>query len=120
MAKNIRSKEIKIENNLLREVAKELRNIYGDKLKKIILYGSYARKSNVEGSDIDIMVLVDMEPAELKKLQDKVLDISIELTTRYGMVISIIDNNYNYFYQWVDALPFFNNVNREGVVIYGG
>ncbi len=68
---------------------------------------------------MDIMVLVDMDQKELKKVHDQVLDVTITLTTRYGIVLSIIENNYNYFYEWVDVLPFFKNVEREGIEIYG-
>lgn len=117
------NKTISVEKNglddLLYELNKELKDIFGNKLKKIILYGSYATKKNDEGSDLDIMVLVDMDQEELKKIRDRVLDVTIKLTTQYGIVLSIIENNYNYFYEWVDVLPFFKNVEREGIEIYG-
>lgn len=41
-----------------------------------------------------------------------------DLTTRYGIVLSIIENNYDYFYDWAKTLPFFTNVIKEGVNIY--
>ena len=40
---------------LLREVSHASSKLYGDKLNKIILYGSYARGDQTEESDIDIM-----------------------------------------------------------------
>ncbi len=104
---------------LILDLEKGLKDIYGDKLKKILLYGSYARGDNEEGSDLDIMILLDTNEREIKKQQDRVLDIVVDLTTRYGIVISVIENNYNYFYDWVDVLPFFANIEREGVNIYG-
>ena len=104
---------------LLSDLEKRLKSIYDNKLKKILLYGSYARGDNVEGSDVDIMVLVDMEEGEIKKQQDKVLDTVVDLTTQYGVVLSIIENNYSHFYNWADTLPFFSNIEREGVNIYG-
>lgn len=104
---------------LLQELEKNLEDIYGNKLRKIILYGSYARGNYDEGSDLDVMVLVDMDETEIKKKRDEILDVTVDLTTRYGIVLSIIENNYNYFYDWLDVLPFFTNVEREGVSIYG-
>lgn len=104
---------------LLLDLEKRLKSIYDNKLKKILLYGSYARRDNVEGSDVDIMVLVDMEEREIKKQHDQVLDTVVDLTTQYGVVLSIIENNYSYFYNWADVLPFFSNIEREGVNIYG-
>jgi len=115
---NIRSEKFRIEN-LFCEIEQELKKIFGSKLKKIMLYGSYARKSNDQSSDLDIMVLVDMDQEEIKKNHEKVLDVTVDLTTRYGIVLSIIENNYNYFYEWIDVLPFFKNVEREGIELYG-
>lgn len=106
-------------NELLHELENELKNIFGEKLKKIIMYGSYARGRNDEGSDLDIMVLVDMDEGEIKRKRDKVLDLTVDLTTRFGIVLSIIENNYDYFYDWIEVLPFFTNVEREGVNLYG-
>ena len=104
---------------LLSDLEKRLKEIYDNKLKKVLLYGSYARGDNVEGSDVDIMVLVDMEDKEIKRQHDKILDTVVDLTTQYGIVLSIIENNYDHFYKWADVLPFFSNIEREGVNIYG-
>lgn len=103
---------------LLNELQGELRNIFGAKLKRIIMYGSYARGSNDEGSDLDIMALVDMDDEEIRSKRDQVLDLTVDLTTRYGVVLSIIENNYDHFYNWVDVVPFFLNVEREGIELY--
>ncbi len=88
-------------------------------MKKVFLYGSYARGDNAEGSDLDVMVLVDMDEKGIKGQREKLLDIIVSLTTKYGIVLSIIENNYKYFYDWVNVLPFFSNIKREGVSIYG-
>ena len=40
-------------------LVKGLRDIYGDKLVSILLYGSFARKTNTKESDIDIAVLLN-------------------------------------------------------------
>lgn len=109
-----------VASSVLAELEKHLRIIYGDKLKKIVLYGSYARNDQDSDSDMDIMVLLDMSEQEIKKRHDQVLDLIVELTTRYGVVVSIIGNNHDYFYEWLETLPFFKNVYSEGVEIYGG
>lgn len=103
---------------LLEELIKELKIIYGDKLKRIILYGSYARGQENEGSDLDIMVLVSTSEKEIKRKRDKVLDLTVDLTTRFGIVLSIIENNHDYFYEWLPVLPFFASVEKEGVNLY--
>jgi predicted nucleotidyltransferase len=105
---------------VLSEIGSSLKKIYGSKLKKIILYGSYARGKQEEGSDLDIMALLDMEEAEIKRYSEQVLDLAVDLTTRYGIVVSIQENNIEFFNEWVDTLPFFNNVLSQGVELYAG
>ncbi|MEQ8171889.1 MAG: nucleotidyltransferase domain-containing protein [Candidatus Eremiobacterota bacterium] len=105
--------------DIISELKVSLKSIFGDKLRQIILFGSYARQEQDEGSDMDIMVLLDIEEKEIQKYRDKILDIIVELTTSYGCVISIIENNYTYFYDWVDYMPFFTSVRNEGINIYG-
>ena len=57
-------------NNILDKLAASLKSVYGTKLKAVILYGSVARGTATPDSDIDIMVLVDSSPEELKKYAD--------------------------------------------------
>ena len=53
---------------ILTDIKKSLKKIYKDGLKAVILYGSYARVDATEGSDIDIIVL-------LEKVEDPVTEI---------------------------------------------
>jgi predicted nucleotidyltransferase len=105
--------------NILSDLKKKLNEIFGYKLIEIILYGSYARNEHNEESDMDIMVLLNMNEEEIKKYHNIVLDIIVDLTTQYGVVLSIIENNVDYFYEWLDIMPFFSNVKNEGIQIYG-
>ena len=57
--------------NLLDQYTEILQKIYGKHLKKVILYGSYARGDYRDDSDIDIMILVDMSDIELKSYGEK-------------------------------------------------
>ena len=45
---------------VLKKYVEDVHKIYGDKLRTIILYGSYARGDFGPDSDIDIMILVDL------------------------------------------------------------
>ena len=44
---------------LLDELKKELVRVYGEQLKGVYLYGSYARGDNQPGSDVDVMIVLD-------------------------------------------------------------
>lgn len=99
---------------ILEEAKKKLQEIYGDRLKGVILYGSYARGEAVEGSDIDLLVLLDkvVSPVdELERCSQKIH----QLDFLYDMVISIIPldiEQYN-----TRRLPLILNVKREGIPI---
>lgn len=99
---------------ILKETKKKLKAIYGDKLKDIVLYGSYARGDFTEGSDIDLIILLkDMkEPiAERKKYFDAIW----ELDLKHDTVISIIpfrEEEYR-----TRRLPLVLNAKREGFSI---
>jgi predicted nucleotidyltransferase len=47
-----------IDSSLLNETLSTLRSIYGERLAKIILYGSYARGEQTPESDIDLLVVL--------------------------------------------------------------
>ena len=46
-------------NVIMYKFAQQIRSIFGDSLKKVVVYGSYARGDYQKNSDIDIMILVD-------------------------------------------------------------
>ena len=52
---------------LLDQYTEILRKIYGNHLKTVILYGSYARGDYKADSDIDIMILLDLSDMDIKQ-----------------------------------------------------
>ena len=52
---------------ILQEFVAEMEKVFATSLKKIILYGSYARGDYDDESDVDIMIMVDMSREELSK-----------------------------------------------------
>lgn len=47
---------------ILKKVTSASVQLYGKRLNKIILYGSYARGDYTDESDIDIMIVLNCEP----------------------------------------------------------
>lgn len=86
---------------------------------KIILYGSYARGDYSENSDIDIMVLTTLTDSEIERVESKIYDLAFDFLMDYGVDISVVIKNENQFNYWLGALPFYNNVQREGMVLNG-
>ena len=106
-------------NELLQKVAEHSKEVFGDKLKSVILYGSYARGDYDEESDIDVMIMVDLPPEELARYREIVIDYCVDLNIEHLVVIMPKLQSLPLFEQWKNALPLYQNVIREGVVVYG-
>jgi len=103
--------------DIISEFSAELRKILGENLSKIILYGSYARGDYHKSSDVDVMILVTLSAAEIKKIENTIFDYAFELELEYGIDISPIIKNEEHYKYWVDTLPFYRNIEHEGVVV---
>ena len=104
-------------HNIVYQFAKQLREIYGDELKKVVVYGSYARGDYQKNSDVDIMILVDADDYEIKKRFNLVCDLAFDYELEYGVVISPLFKNEEHFKKWSETLPFYRNVKQEGVTV---
>lgn len=100
------------------KVREIMQDIFGNKLQKVILYGSYAREEQEIYSDMDIMVLVDMDEGTLVHYDAEVFDRTYELTQEYSILLSVMAKSTAHFQQWIDVLPFYNNISIEGVEFY--
>lgn len=87
-------------HNIIYNFAKQIKEIYGDSLKKIVVYGSYARGDYQENSDIDVMILVDVSDAEIKKRFNLVCDLAFDYEMDYGVIISPLVKNEEHFIKW--------------------
>ena len=110
----------KIVENAIQEFVNKVNELLGNRAKKIILYGSYARGDFNEGSDIDIMILTDLTDDEINQYRDKIVDIAydIEWKNNFDIYLSPLLKNLDKFNYWLEALPFYMNVHKEGVVLY--
>jgi len=106
-------------NNILTPYINEIAKIFGNKLKRVILYGSYARGDYNKNSDIDIMILVDMNDEQIKQYFDDVCNLSFEFNLEYDIILSPVIQDINQFNYWLPAIPFYQNVASEGVVLNG-
>ena len=106
-------------NKIISEFIEEVKELLGDRLKKIILYGSYARGDYNKSSDIDIMILTDLNTDEIREYSIKIWEKCADIEIDKGVVISpLIRNIYN-FESWIDVKPFYMNIVNEGVVLVG-
>lgn len=104
--------------SMLKELSEMLLAVYGSKLKSVILYGSAARGTAGSESDVDILVLIDGTDQELRNYEDKLGDVSTDISIKYFKVLSIVDVSYQEYLDWQEISPFYRNVSEEGVVLY--
>ncbi|MCP5104977.1 MAG: nucleotidyltransferase domain-containing protein, partial [bacterium] len=79
---------------------------FGVALKEIILYGSYARDRHTHESDLDIMFLFDESEEEIIKYRDRIVDIMVDLSLKYDVVVSITESSVRNFNSYVSYIPF--------------
>ena len=99
--------ELKI---VLQEVENASKQLYGDKLNKIILYGSYARGDNTEESDIDIMIILDGDIDDVKKMRSLTAEMASNISIEQEVFLSIVLRDKKHFEDSLDFLPFYQNI----------
>ncbi len=97
---------------LMKELKDGLVRIYGDRLKGVYLYGSYARGDYRPGSDVDVMILLkDYKNyfEELRRSTELASDISLEYdVTVSRLIIKEV--------QWQQSdMPVLRNIHKDGV-----
>ena len=98
---------------ILKEFKQKTAELYGTRLKKIVLYGSYARgQANDEHSDIDLAIVLDGDISPGKEI-DRMIDIITDINLDYGVLLSVYPVSEN-DYRSVNS-PLLLNVRREGI-----
>ena len=105
--------------NLIKQYVNEIKQIYGTHLRQIILYGSYARGDFRPDSDIDIMILLDLSDLELKAYSQKLSYMTYDFNMDYNVDIKPIAKSEAHFNKWIVNYPFYSNIHKEGVILYG-
>jgi len=99
---------------ILKHLKQELTKVYNKDLASLILYGSQARNDFVEGSDIDILILLNNEIkpiAEIRKINGILSDISLE----FNKIISCVFMSKDRYEQ--EKSPLVLNIKKEGIVL---
>lgn len=104
---------------LLEQYISEIKKIYGLHLQKVILYGSYARGDFRPDSDIDIMILLDMSDLDLKAYSQRLSYMTYDFNMDHDLDIKPIAKSKAHFEKWIENYPFYSNIHKEGVILYG-
>ena len=99
--------------SIAQAVKSELQNLYGDRLAKLILYGSFARGDQHEGSDVDFLVVLKDENikigTELRFMNSVLYDLDMRFNTTISAHPTTLQRYTNSDYLY------YQNVRREGV-----
>ncbi len=105
-----------LSDDLKKELVKGLTNIFQNNISMIILYGSVARNEATDESDIDIAIIVkDLMDAETKR---HLIKWAAEMDIRYEKVFSVVDIQESNLKKWEKILPFYRNVQKEGIILW--
>lgn len=100
---------------ILRELKKGLVDIYGDQLKAVYLFGSFARgEGHLPDSDIDVMIVLNGE-FNYREVQKRSIDLVASLCLKYDVVITrkfASDKEYA-----ESKMPLFLNIRNDAVAI---
>jgi predicted nucleotidyltransferase len=105
-------------NEITDKVVRASKDSLGDKLDKVILYGSYARGDYDNESDIDIMVLADIAAEDRWQTRNRIRKITGDLSLEHDVVVSLHVTDSATFYQYINDLPFYMNVVKDGIELY--
>jgi predicted nucleotidyltransferase len=105
-----------MERNVIRELVDGILDVMREQVVSIILYGSVARGTNTEESDVDVALIIrgELNPVT----EDKLSDFIVEMNLKYDKVFSVIDIDIDKFLEWETVVPFYQNVKKEGIVLW--
>lgn len=85
---------------------------YGERLKGVYVYGSYARGENDKESDLDILVVLEDFERYAQEV-DRTGQLAADLSLKYGISISSVFVRER---GWLhDEAPFLANVREEAI-----
>ena len=105
-----------MQTDMLNELVAGIIEIMKPSLVSVILYGSVARGDNTKESDVDIALLINGNIDA--KTEDRLSEFVVDMNLKYNKVFSVIDIDYSTFKKWEPVLPFYQNVNKEGIVLW--
>ena len=101
------------------KVTQAAKDTLGEKLEKVILFGSYARGDFDSGSDVDFFVLADIPQGESNKWSNWIDEHLADLWFEYDLLVCIHLTSKAVFDRYYKVMPYYQNVISEGVELHG-
>ena len=97
----------------------EVKQLLGGDFLRACVYGSYARGeySSADESDIDIAIFTNRPANEFYCLIEQISEATFEYNVKYDIMLSPVFQNENDFNRMLKVLPYYQNIQREGIAI---
>lgn len=105
-----------LSDDMKEELVQGLTEIFQKNMSAIILYGSVARGEATDESDIDIAIVIKKEMDNQTKR--RFISWAADMDIRYERVFSIVDIQEENMKKWERVLPFYQNIRKEGIVLW--
>lgn len=99
---------------IVMEFGTRLKQLYGTRLEQVILFGSQARGDAIEGSDIDVLIILSGE-VNIGEEISRTSKICSDLSLAHDVALSRIFTSSERFAK--EKNPFYTNVHREGISV---
>lgn len=103
-------------SSAVKSIVKYIKKDFDEYLDSIVLYGSYARGDQTDESDVDIAV--KLMPGYSRESYGKLLNFVSEKELECGKVLSVIDIDNSKYNEWKKVIPFYMNLESEGIVLW--
>lgn len=72
-----------------------------------------------ENSNIDLMILTHLTDQQIERVENRIYDLAFDFQMEYFIDINVVIKNEEQFDYWLEVLPFYDNVKKEGIVLNG-
>jgi predicted nucleotidyltransferase len=100
---------------LTEEFVDRMSQLYGERLHKVILFGSYARGDYREDSDIDYLVVLNDEDIKSYEEISNLSPTTFDLSLKYLMSVSAVPVSRDKFDHY--GSPLLKNVREDGILL---
>jgi len=101
------------EGDMLKRFKREVKKVLGDRLDRVVLFGSRSRGDAAPDSDFDLLVTVqNLQETDRKRVFEIAADLSLEYDTVLAVLVvpanDFTEDRYFYLYE---------NIQKEGQVV---
>ncbi len=96
-----------------------VRDILKNDLDEVILYGSCSRGDYTEDSDVDIALITYCDREESEKYRKPLAKLASDLAMKYIAIVNFVCLPVSEFLEKKSWYPYFKNIDKEGIRLYG-